>query len=223
MLESSLDLAFDLPAAAVLAADTAFWQLYDSSFSSREREPHDVILATVHTGAGLVVRARSAGLTIGLTCTHMLCDPPVAFLVYLAVAPALRSRHIGAALFEQARLHSAEHYSSKNLIPAGLVWEVEIPALVASDEREFEQRRRRIAFFERLGGRILPQRYLQPPVDGIAPVLMHLMFRPVPGAPFPDAAATAALIHAIYFEKYRVANGIPRKTLDELLRQTMPA
>ena len=215
MLKSPIDLTFDCPAAGVLASDAAFWQLYDSSFPSTEREPSDVILSTVQTGAGFVVRARVAGITIGLACAHMLRRPPALFLVYLAVAPEWRSHGVGSSLFEQTWTTGAARYVEAGLTPWGCIFEVDTPE-AASNQME---QRRRIAFFERLGSCLLPQRYLQPPVDRIAPVAMHLMFRPAPGISLPDSGAVSQMIRAIYFEKYHAANGIPREALDDLLRQ----
>jgi len=56
-----------------------------------------------------------------------------------------------------------------------------------------------------------------PPVDGVASVPMHLMFRCSPGGSVPDNSALASLVQAIYFEKYHEANRIPRPLLEELL------
>lgn len=216
-MELPPDLAFDFPKAGVLASDPAFWRLYASSFPSSEREPPDVILATVQGGIGFVVRARSAGVTIGFVCAHMLRRPPALFLVYLAVAPEWRSQRIGAALFERTWATATARYAEAGLVSLGFAWEVEIPGPV-SDENERNQCRRRIAFFERLGGRILHQRYLQPPVDGVAPVPMHLMFCPARGASLPNASAISKIIQAIYFEKYGATNGISSEVLEGLLR-----
>jgi GNAT superfamily N-acetyltransferase len=211
------DLVFDFPSADVLAADGAFWQLYDSAFPSTEREPRSVVLETQRRGLGAVVRARSSGNTVGLALAHLLRHPPVLFIVYLAVAPELRSRHIGAALFEQLWAAGSRIYSERGTKAEGVVWEVDIPER-ATTGQGLEQGRRRIAFFQRLGGRLLPAPYFQPPVDGITPVPMHLMFRPAPGRSAPDLAALAPLVRALYFEKYHAANGIPEAVLQDLLK-----
>jgi hypothetical protein len=141
----------------------------------------------------------------------------VLFIVYLAVDPELRSRHIGAALFEKLWEEGCRRYSEAGLKAEGMVWEVDIPER-ASTGQGLEQGRRRIAFFQRLGGRLLPAPYFQPPVDGITPVPMHLMFRPAPGRAVPDLAALSALVRALYFEKYHAANGIPEAVLQDLLK-----
>jgi GNAT superfamily N-acetyltransferase len=192
--------------------------LYDSAFPSTEREPRSVILETLRRGGGVVVRVRQNRNTVGLALAHMLRHPPVLFIVYLAVAAELRSRHIGAALFEKLWKEGRRRYSDEGLQAEGMVWEVDIPERTAS-EQSLQQSRRRIAFFERMGGHLLPGAYFQPPVDGIHPVPMHLMFRPAPGSSLPDVAAHSALVRAIYFEKYHAANEIPEAVLQDLLNK----
>jgi GNAT superfamily N-acetyltransferase len=216
MPETVPDLVFDSPSTETLAADFALWQLYDSAFPSTEREPRSVILETLRRGDGVVIRARQNRNTVGLALAHMLRHPPVLFIVYLAVAAELRSRHIGAALFEKLWEEGRRRYSDEGLQAEGMVWEVDIPERTAS-EQSLQQSRRRIAFFERLGGHLLPGAYFQPPVDGIHPVPMHLMFRPAPGRSLPDTAAHSAYVRALYFEKYHAANRISEAVLQHLL------
>jgi GNAT superfamily N-acetyltransferase len=219
MPEAVPDLVFDSPSADTLLADGAFWQLYDSAFPSTEREPRSVILETLRRGDGVAVRARHGGDTIGQALAHMLRHPPVLFVVYLAVVPELRSRHIGAALFEELWTAGSRSYAARGTQAEGMVWEVDIPER-ATSEQGLQQDRRRIAFFTRLGGEVLPGSYVQPPVNGTVSVPMHLMFRPAPGKLLPDDAARSALVRALYFEKYHGANGIPQAVLQNLLGQT---
>jgi GNAT superfamily N-acetyltransferase len=218
MAETAPNLVFDSPSAETLAADDALWQLYGSAFPSTEREPRSVILETLRRGDGVVVRARQNRNTVGLALAHMLRHPPVLFIVYLAVAAEFRSRQIGAAMFEKLWEEARRRYSDEGLKAEGMVWEVDIPER-ATSEQGFQQSRRRIVFFERLGGRLLPAAYFQPPVDGINPVPMHLMFRPAPGRSMHDIAAHPALVRALYFEKYHAANGIPEAVLQYLLNK----
>lgn len=149
--EAFPDLVFDSPSADTLAADGALWQLYDSAFPSTEREPRTVILETLRRGDGVVVRARHDSNSVGLALAHLLRRPPVLFIVYLAVVPELRSRHIGAALFEQLWAAGSKIYSERGTEAEGIVWEVDIPER-ATSEQGLQQSRRRMAFFARLGG-----------------------------------------------------------------------
>jgi hypothetical protein len=203
---------FDAPDVAELERDAPFWALYEDAFPPNEREPRAVITGSVASGAGLAVRARDPG-TIGLATLHLLRDPPAPFLVYLAVARERRGAGVGGPLLERALALGAERLGAAGLSPRGCVWEVEDPA-ATQDPAARARRQKRIAWFERQGGRILPVRYRQPPVDGIAPVPMLLMERP-PGA-FSDGRAVA---RAITFEKYGGANGIARPTLERLLAE----
>jgi hypothetical protein len=216
------DLTFDAPSADSLAGDGEFWQLYDSSFPTSEREPRSVILETIRHGAGLTVRARASERTVGFAITHLLRQPPALFLIYLAVVPELRSRHLGTSLFENVWTQGLQKYKELRLPPAGMVWEVDIPELAASEEDQ-KQSHRRLAFFARLGGHILPMPYFQPPVDGVTAVAMHVMFRRAPDEPLPDDSERSALVRALYFEKYQQANGIPRPVLEDLLRKASGA
>jgi len=218
MAKTAPDLVFNSPSPETLATDGALWHLYDSAFPSAEREQRSVILETLRRGDGVVVRARQNNSTIGMAFAHMLRHPPVLFMVYLAVAPEFRSRNIGAALFEKLWEEGRRRYSDEGLKAEGMVWEVDIPGR-ATSELGLRQSRRRIAFFERLGGRLLSVAYFQPPVDGITPVPMRLMFRPAPGRCLPDVTAHSALVRALYFEKYHAANAIPEAVLQHLLNK----
>src|SRR5205807_7731780 len=85
-----------------------------------EREPRSVILETLRRGDGVAIRARQGSNTIGLALAHRLRHPPVLFVVYLAVAPELRSRHIGAVLFEKLWEEGLRRYSDEGLKAEGM-------------------------------------------------------------------------------------------------------
>ncbi len=200
---------FDSPGPDELAADQAWWQIYQDSFPPTEREPAEVILDSLRRNVGLALRARLQDATIGLATTHLLLRPPAVFLVYLAIDRAHRDCGLGSALFDHAWRASAARLRDRRLDPLGMIWEVDPP----SDPRapDAAARARRVAFFQRCGASLLPQPYLQPPVDGIAPVPMQLMYLPSP-------EKIDALIHSIYFEKYAAANHLPEDILHHLLR-----
>jgi GNAT superfamily N-acetyltransferase len=208
-----------------LRADQNWWRIYEDSFPASEREPREVILESVRRGVGMALRSlrdeaagdKRGAVTSGLATTHLLMDPPAVFLIYLAVDPGERSRGIGAGLLRYAWELGAAEIRGRGLNPLGLVWEIDPPQPDASDAAA---RLRRVAFFEKHGGRIVGRSYLQPPVDGVAPVPMSLMIRPAEGETLPAEAKVDALVRAIYFEKYGAINGIGRTVLEELLKTT---
>jgi GNAT superfamily N-acetyltransferase len=203
----------------MLGADAEWWAIYDGSFPPAEREPREAIVRSLSTKVGAAARARAAGRTVGLATVHLLRQHPCVFLVYLAVAPQCRRTGIGGPLLEYAWSRGREDLRGGGCADArGLVWEVDRPAGVPpGDERT--RREKRIAFFQRLGGQVLPHPYTQPPVDGVTAVPMHLMYRPVAGGSLPDADGVRELVSAIYFEKYAAINGIATGVLEGLRGQ----
>lgn len=210
---------FDTPDTDELKKDAGFVVLYDAAFPADQREPIDVIVGALRSGRGLVVRARAAGKTIGLSSAHLLEAPPAVFLVYLAVAPEWRKHLIGSALFEHTWTQGAARLRERDLRPGCYLWEVERPELAGTKE-EGIQARKRIAFFERMGGRKLFPGYQQPPVDGTHSVPMILMARSAGGHPLP---ATPDVVRAVYFEKYGGANGISPGVLNNLFQRVTKA
>jgi hypothetical protein len=143
-----------------------------------------------------------------------LNDPPAVFLVYLAVAPGERSQGTGGELLESAWESGARRLIAQGLHPVGLIWEVDPPESTAADAGA---RLRRVAFFERHGGKILDRSYQQPPLDGTSPVPMRLMLRTAVERDEPAPETMERLVRAMYFEKYGAINEIERRVLEELL------
>jgi hypothetical protein len=175
-----------------------------------------VIVRSVERSVGIALRARRGATTVGLATAHLLKAVPAVFLVYVATAPDARGVGGGRALVETIWQLGAAELRAKNLDPTGLIWEVDDPDADA-DESQRAQRQGRVHFFQRLGGQILARRYMQPPVDGVAPVPMRLMYRPAAGSPLPTEPVVDALVRAIYFEKYGDLNGIDVRVLSALL------
>jgi len=201
-----MEIQLDRPLASELRADAGFWALYDEAFPRSEREPPRVVIESVERGVALAVRARQGSETIGLATTHRLKNPPASFLVYLAVSKEHRNQGLGPKLFEAVTRGG----------PPEVVWEVDHPARARSTE-ERTLRERRVAFFERLGGKVVLASYQQPPVNGDEAIPMMLMARGV----VDTSEMIEALVRAIYFEKYGAANGIDRELLERLVEQTL--
>ncbi len=201
-----------------LAQDAAFWALYAQAFPLAEREPPEVILRSLHQGVGVALAGREeAAPTQALVTLHLLHDPDVVFLVYLALASGRRGQGEGRAVLEAAWSAGVQALASRGRAARGLVWEVDPPE-TAPDAAERAVRERRLRFFERAGGVQLPRPYLQPPVGrDPAPLPMRLMYRAAPGQPSsPDAEA---LVRAMYAQKYGAVNGLPDAQLQALLAQ----
>ena len=203
---------------AELAADAAFWALYAHAFPPSEREPAEVILRSLHLGVGLALAGREeATHTQALVTLHLLQDPDVVFLVYLALAGERRGHGEGRAVLESAWSAGVQALAQRGRRAQGLVWEVDPPE-TAPDAAERAVRERRLRFFERAGGVQLPRPYLQPPVGtDPAPLPMRLMYRAAPGQPATPDADT--LVRAMYAQKYGAVNGLPEAQLQALWAQ----
>jgi hypothetical protein len=92
-----------------------------------------------------------------------------------------------------------------------LVWDVEDPDEPGCDPAEVEIRNRRIRFYERHGGRLLPvQGYGNPHGDDWTP--MRLMAAPAAAGPASGLPGTPAIVAAVYQYRWRLDPGDPRVT-----------
>lgn len=156
--------------------------IYDDAFPADLRADFDSLLAD-----RLVVRVADDGTPQGLAVLRGLGDTGWVFLRYYAVG--VRGGGVGTAMLgELADLLAAEGASL-------LVWDVEDPDEVGLSEDHVEEHRRRIAFYERAGGLLLPVTDYAPPhgedlpaddSGGHAPHL-RLMCLPLGGAQVPPA------------------------------------
>jgi GNAT superfamily N-acetyltransferase len=206
-----------------LEEDLRWWEIYNEAFPQVEREPPEVILLSLQKKTGLALRARVDDRTIGVATAHLLADPPVIFMVYLAIDREERNQGYGRVLFDYLKRTGLDQFDQQGLRPLGLIWEVDIPAL-AENSMQQRERDRRIAFFSRLGAMVLPFQYSQPPVDGLNSIEMHLMFLPFETRAPLDPGSLRFIVRSMYFEKYHSINGIPVEILEELFqRQQRPA
>jgi len=202
---------------AQLGQDAELWTLYAQAFPLSEREPPEVILRSLHLGVGLALAGREQGRTRALAVLHLLREPDLVFLVYLALERSGQGRGEGRALLEQAWGAGAQALAAQGRAARGLVWEVDPPE-TAPDAAERSVRERRLRFFARAGGVLLPEPYLQPPVGTDPnPLPMRLMYRAAPGqGARPDADT---LVRAVYAQKYGAVNGLSAAHLESLLER----
>jgi GNAT superfamily N-acetyltransferase len=92
-----------------------------------------------------------------------------------------------------------------------LVWDVEDPGEPGCDPAEVEIRNRRIRFYERHGGRLLPvEGYGNPHGDDWTP--MRLMAAPAAADPAPGLPGTPAIVAAVYQYRWRLEPADSRVT-----------
>ena len=155
------------------------------------REPGEIPLALVHEG-----QPRGFVMLRPLGATGWM------FLRYFVVDQHVRGQGLGGVMWDQlmARLRDDGY-------PL-LVWDVEDPDEPGTDPDEVRIRQRRIAFYQRHGGRLLPiAGYGNPHGDDWTP--MRLM-----AAPTADQATgrpgTAAVLAAVYEYRWRLDPADPR-------------
>lgn len=142
----------------------------------------------------------------GFALVRDLAETPWTFLRYYAVGR--RGRGTGSAMWRELTDRLAAEGRTR------LVWDVEDPDEAGLSPELVEEHRRRIVFYERLGGRLQPVRdYLPPHDDGHAPQLL-LMDTPLGDEPEP---ALRDLVETVYLRRY----GVPSD--DAAVRRTLQA
>jgi hypothetical protein len=174
-------------------------RIYEEAFPADLRVPFPDLFVD-----RLLVRVEDDGPT-GLALVRDLGPTGWTFLRYYAVGT--RGRGTGSAMWaDLVALLAAEGRTR-------LVWDVEDPDEPGIGAELVEEHRRRIVFYERLGGRLRPVRdYLPPHDDGHAPRLL-LMDRPLVD---PDPVVPLReLIEGVYLRRYGLAADSPvvRRTL----------
>lgn len=128
---------------------------------------------------------------VGLALVRNLAGTTWTFLRYYAVGP--RGRGVGSAMWRHLTARLASEGRTR------LVWDVEDPDEPGIPPEAALEHRRRIAFYERLGGRLLPVREYHPPhEDGHEPLLL-LMDTPLGEG---DRASLRELVEGVYWLRY---------------------
>jgi hypothetical protein len=142
----------------------------------------------------------------GFALVRDLAETRWTFLRYYAVGR--RGRGTGSVMWRSLTALLAAEGRSR------LIWDVEDPDETGLSPDVAAEHRRRIVFYERLGGRLQPVReYLPPHADGHAPQLL-LMDVPLVDEPDPPLRE---LVETVYLRRY----GVPAE--DHAVRRTLLA
>jgi GNAT superfamily N-acetyltransferase len=172
--------------------------IYESAFPEELTVPFADLLAD-----RLLVRVEDDGPT-GFALVRDLGPTGWTFLRYYAVGP--RGRGVGSLMWASLTGLLAREGRTR------LIWDVEDPEEPGIPAHAVEEHQRRIVFYQRLGGRLLPvSDYFPPHDDGHAPAL-RLMDQPLGGA---ADVPLRALVEGVYARRYGLPADSPvvRRTL----------
>jgi hypothetical protein len=174
--------------------------IYEDAFPDELRVPFDDLLVD-----RMLVLLDEDG-PAGFALVRDLAETSWSFLRYYAVGR--RGRGTGSAMWRTLTGRLADDGRTR------LIWDVEDPDEAGLTPEQVEEHRRRIVFYQRLGGRLQPVRdYLPPHDDGHAPrlLLMDLPLADEPDPPLRD------LVETVYLRRY----GVPAE--DDAVRRTLLA
>lgn len=139
---------------------------------------------------------------VGLALVRDLAGTTWTFLRYYAVGR--RGGGLGSRLWGELTALLAQEGRTR------LIWDVEDPDEVGLPEPSVVEHRRRIVFYERLGGRLLPVRDYHPPHDGGHAPQMRLMDVELgSGARDGDGASLREIVEGVYRLRYGCATDDP--------------
>ena len=166
-------------------------RIYEDSFPLRQREPFDELITSIQAGDSAGWVQLDSESTIGIAVILPM-SVDWQFLEYFAVDSSIRGKGYGTALWE-AMLHEDA--------VRRLIFEVEDPD-DATDPAEREIRRRRIAFYQRLGATLVDHvHYVVPDVIGSRTEPLLLMWHDPTRATL-DVPTLVNLLEALYCEGY---------------------
>ncbi len=173
--------------------------IYDDAFPAELRAPFEDLLTD-----RLLVWVEPDG-PAGLALVRDLAETGWTFLRYYAVGR--RGVGLGSRMWRALTALLAAEGRTR------LVWDVEHPDEPGLAEHHVVEHRRRVVFYERLGGRVLPVRDYHPPHDGHAPPMLLMATDLAAGLP----EETRALVEAVYQHRYGLT------TADPVVRRTLEA
>lgn len=198
-----------------LRNDPDWWRIYQSSFPAEELEDPDTVLRALEHKTGVVLRAVLEKKTIGITTLNFLEKLPASFAGYIAVDPSLERMGLGSKILQARVALTREHFRSQGQEPLGVFSEVERADLPDLLPVQVEKRKRRLQFFKKNGGQVLPIDYWQPPLsDDLPDIPMHLVVVPCGADVQIDQKLMMGVVDAMLDEKYGQINGIPASILN---------
>ena len=198
------------PVEALTAAEARdLRRIYEGGFAPHLRADF-AELTTGREDGEIALALRHDGRPRGFALLRPLGGTGWMFLRYLVVDQQVRGQGLGGIMWDQLmdRLR-ADGYRL-------LVWDVEDPDAPGLDAAEVEIDQRRIGFYQRHGGVLLPVRgYGNPHGDDWTP--MRLMAAPTdPAGPAPGSREASAIVAAVYQHRYRLEASHPRVTATEV-------
>lgn len=200
-----------------LRGNKQWWDIYEASFPSNERDPTIDLLNAAEKQLAIVgayfIQEKLAAI---LVC-YKIGTPSFIFLNFIAVAQSMRNHGLGFKIFtsflEQIKAgitpFSSQYFAA--------VWEVEDPDKAKTPDDKI-LRDRRIKFYDKAGGKFLENLFIQPAIDGLNSVPMRLMYY-IFNPEHLIHTLEKEIIHAIYFEKYQKINNIRTDVIEGLCKK----
>jgi len=175
---------------------TGLRQIYEEGFPPHERADFTTLTTQRRADEQTLALVSDGGEPRGLAMLRTLGSTGWMYLRYLVVDGTQRSQGLGGELWEQLTTQLREEGHTL------LVWDVEDPDEPGCEPGEAEQRRRRIRFYQRQGGDLLPVTGYRTPA--VAPghtdwMPLRLMAAPLTTPPL--ATDPADVVEAVY--RYR--------------------
>ena len=184
-----------------LIADDQWWRIYTLAFSESIRTRPESIIKYHRQGSGTavrVVRADADRQTVGMATYLFLDYVPAAYLMYFAIDPGWVRQGAGGELIRFVQQETRQHFAQKEIPSLGIVLEAEIPT-AADTFGEANERSHRLAFYKKIGGQVLSENYIMPPVhEGLPPTPMQLILLPEAAVDLTAPVLTQQLTDAIY-------------------------
>ena len=185
----------------------AIYAIYASSISAREQKPRAALQAMVARDDYHVIVAQRSANIVGVSIVFLPVSESFALLEYMAVAAHERNAGIGAGLFAASAdlVHGRPAGDSRT----ALLLEVDSDRELTAND--LAARRRRIAFYRRLGCRAIVGLPYELPLPGPGkPPVMQLMVHLAEPPPAVPRAALRRWLQIIYERVYQSTADDPR-------------